>query len=809
MNTPYYKVNNSYPYEGFSDFFYGKNDIEFTEVTHSFEKFESIIEYSGSSFSPSEGYPANTIHNYNFSVESDATPIFSDELYTYSNNGHVIFENSDNSYYFISDSFFNIDHFPHILNANKFNELRFSNGNTLDHSDIIKRLGANYESGTNNAQYNINAVILFTSLVEILSTDTGLIHINDIAIGSSNDDILSYEDGINDDFANSFFSYAGNDTIYTSFNENLIYSGKGDDSVILSNGVDHGNTDIIIYNLGDGNDTIEVFAPGDTILFGDGIEPEGLLIERPNLHDLLISLGNNQSILLNNFYDTRFKMDDSNKSKDAYLTFSNGEIIRFSDIIHELMTTTPESGDTIYGYRGGLDLQIEGEGDDLFILTSQGIDTVSYSLGDGNDTIELKEEILAGYIPQGGVVINLYDITLEDIEFSFNKYDTTLNFEGGGSLLIKDALNYNGYFDEPNFYVFSDSGFLNPHILSLYDNFLHPEDNNIFEGTSGNDEFFALNTPFSFDGQEGINTVNYINATSAIKVDLLQQEHHAGAATDNILVHVNNINASNFNDVVKGDHTANRLSGADGDDFIMGRAGDDVLLGGAGNDSLYGHNGDDAFYDNDGANLFDGGNGSDRIYYDDANSAVNIDLYHTQGYSGAAQYDTIYNVEHLAGSQFNDVLKGNGDDNQFDGADGNDLLLGRNGNDILNGNKGNDTLYGQSGDDTLRLSEGDDHLYGGKGADTFDFDTNLLLQNISTQRFTIIEDFQQGVDMIILSPNLNTFDTDGGETESGEIRLSYDGEQNITYVLADHHDFGFGLRGDFSDSLNDTDVSFA
>ena len=82
----------------------------------------------------------------------------------------------------------------------------------------------------------------------------------------------------------------------------------------------------------------------------------------------------------------------------------------------------------------------------------------------------------------------------------------------------------------------------------------------------------------------------------------------------------------------------------------------------------------------------------------------------------------------VAGSQFDDRLKGlNGDDyiRGNDGGDlitgnrGNDLLSGDSGDDLLRGNSGNDTLNGGLGNDTLNGGRGQDVLTGGDGADIF------------------------------------------------------------------------------------------
>jgi hypothetical protein len=73
------------------------------------------------------------------------------------------------------------------------------------------------------------------------------------------------------------------------------------------------------------------------------------------------------------------------------------------------------------------------------------------------------------------------------------------------------------------------------------------------------------------------------------------------------------------------------------------------------------------------------------------------------------------------GSDGNDVIQGNGDNDYIFGRDGNDLLTGGAGNDRLLGGRGDDVLLGGPGRDLLVGDKGDDTLAGGLGSDTFVF----------------------------------------------------------------------------------------
>lgn len=131
---------------------------------------------------------------------------------------------------------------------------------------------------------------------------------------------------------------------------------------------------------------------------------------------------------------------------------------------------------------------------------------------------------------------------------------------------------------------------------------------------------------------------------------------------------------SNGNDILIGDLT---------DDILTGNAGDDTLIGGAGGDQLL------------------GGAGYDRVSYQNAVSAIVLNLAQPSKNTSDAAGDVFASIEIFEGSGFADTLSGNGSHNAFDGAIGNDWIVGLGGNDTLIGGPGDDTLVGGSGADEL------------------------------------------------------------------------------------------------------------
>jgi len=157
------------------------------------------------------------------------------------------------------------------------------------------------------------------------------------------------------------------------------------------------------------------------------------------------------------------------------------------------------------------------------------------------------------------------------------------------------------------------------------------------------------------------------------------------------------------------DLASGSTSGADGADTLIGIEGvsggehADTLLGGAGNDWLRGRGGDD---------FIDGRAGFDRAIYEQATSAVTIDLVAGTATGGQGN-DTLVSIENLRGSNFADTLSGDDGANDIEARGGNDIVHGRGGDDNLRGEAGDDQLYGGDGGDALAGGAGDDLLDGG------------------------------------------------------------------------------------------------
>ena len=268
---------------------------------------------------------------------------------------------------------------------------------------------------------------------------------------------------------------------------------------------------------------------------------------------------------------------------------------------------------------------------------------------------------------------------------------------------------------------------------------LHGEAGDDFlRGDAGNDEL---------DGGAGWDRVTYaIGAVGGVTVSLLIQgvAQDTGSAGLDILVDVEHLTGTRFDDVLIGDS---------GDNWIWGGSDGSGVTG---NDSIAAGGGDDLVEVGAGTHVLDGGAGSDTLSLFGNGSDIGPGgVAFSQLLQGAPQDSgqgmmTASGFENLSGSIHADALTGDGGANLLAGDLGDDMLSGGAGADTLLGDgrvlvddhglggsgpittfadiaalfaltPGDDTLVGGRGDDLLNGGGGDDSLTGGQGRDVFVF----------------------------------------------------------------------------------------
>src|SRR5262245_44694113 len=293
-------------------------------------------------------------------------------------------------------------------------------------------------------------------------------------------------------------------------------------------------------------------------------------------------------------------------------------------------------------------------------------------------------------------------------------------------------------------------------------------------GFDGNDRIFARDhNDFLtggrgadyLDGGAGIDQAIYRDSTAGVTVFLSSGLGYGGEAEGDVLVSIENLAGSEFNDLLFGDDYRNELYGRGGNDFLSGRGGNDFLYGDAGDDVLTG---------GDGADYLHGGAGFDTASYGGSSAGVVVSLITNSAAYGEAQGDTFTYIENLIGSNHADTLIGHDGANVIDGGSGNDTLKGYGAADTLRGGDGNDILDGGSFIDTM---------IGGLGNDTY------LVESSSD---VVIEFGGQGTDVVRTSGSHQL--TDGADIETLET-TDADGTAGINLFGNDNGNQIIGNNG--------------
>lgn len=223
-------------------------------------------------------------------------------------------------------------------------------------------------------------------------------------------------------------------------------------------------------------------------------------------------------------------------------------------------------------------------------------------------------------------------------------------------------------------------------------------------GGAGNDTLRATGLAKSFDGGDGIDTIDLSDFDTDIGLDinlLSGRVDLAGAPRSLAFVDIDNAVGSRANDTITGSFS------------------DNVIEGGAG------------------ADVMDGGEGNNTLSYKGSSAGVLIDLETQTAQLGDAEGDSFTNFSRVEGSAHNDSLTGDDNDNRLFGGAGDDVLTGNSGFDLMFGGDGNDRLV-------AGIDEGDfvgNEIYrGGAGFDTMVFFGNAgFINGVNHATFSEIE----------------------------------------------------------------------
>jgi Ca2+-binding RTX toxin-like protein len=219
--------------------------------------------------------------------------------------------------------------------------------------------------------------------------------------------------------------------------------------------------------------------------------------------------------------------------------------------------------------------------------------------------------------------------------------------------------------------------------------------NDHYIGTAFNDTFESSAGADRLEGAGGNDTYQVDNAGDRVIEKANEGIDTVEASVSYVLsAHVEHLIATGSASIaLTGNALANTITGNAGANRIDGGAGADTMQGGLGNDTLDG---------GAGADILNGGDGFDFVSFASSDMGVSASL---AGASGDGAGDTWISIEGIVGSDYADILTGNGATHLHGGA-GHDTYRVRSGDVVAeSGNGGRDTVLASSSYTLLASAE--------------------------------------------------------------------------------------------------------
>lgn len=374
------------------------------------------------------------------------------------------------------------------------------------------------------------------------------------------------------------------DSITGDGGANLLYGGLGNDIINGGGGADRlfGGAGSDTLNGGTGNDYIEGGAGGDFIDGGAGIDTVGFATfvpiqngDIPNTEGVTVNLNAvppQGQPLADDFANAAENNDAEN---DFYISIENVSGSNFDDNINgndSANVLNGRAGDDSISGGFGDDKLIGGLGDDDlfggdgvdFLIGGSGQDELFG--GDGNDKLT------------GGLGDDrLFGGNGNDFMVGGDGDDEFNGGAGNDRIFLGDGADFAQGGDGNDFFYLSNDGVTDE---------IYGGATNFEGGTTDN----------------GFDTVSYVHATAGVEVylggfvpfrppepttqELPDMPLEMAVPEDDILIDIERVIGSNFDDAIYGGF---------GDEVIIGGNGDDILEGGGGRDRLIGGNGADTF----------------------------------------------------------------------------------------------------------------------------------------------------------------------------------------------------------------------
>ncbi len=514
--------------------------------------------------------------------------------------------------------------------------------NTINYSSSSTALTINLQAGLGSGGEAEGSVYTFTSIA-------GYNSINGITGGSGSDTIT----GSNSD--DTLNGGSGSDTLTGGRGTNILIGGAG-------GGID-------TYWAGLGSDTFTGSTnTNDYIYYRNSTA--GVVVNLSNsTQSYTNSLGATRTVAAYSGDNFGVAAGDANSysNGDHYTAVSGNDtsINRVDGSAYADLIFGGSDFVTYYNYLGGNDVGYAGTGGMAFLgynqndsfYGSSGNDSYYFSAGrdvadggTGFDVIRTSSWYASNY----NVVVYL------DASADTNSNGTADYIDRGVSSLVSGGVTYTGFeYGWANATTGATST-----LVKNFDNIVGTSGNDYFVGNAnanqinalsgsntiwglgGNDIITAIEGSNTIDGGTGTDTVNFQYSNTAISGSLASQSPNytygvnvfladgtflgasdktsywgagfsiyqartgtTGAYLYSTIANAENLNGSDYNDVLYGDSSANTIYGNSGDDVIAGGGGADSLYGGAGNDTFRVTSSDLA-----NVTIFDGSTGTDILY---------------------------------------------------------------------------------------------------------------------------------------------------------------------------------------------------
>ncbi|WP_460109113.1 beta strand repeat-containing protein [Pseudomonas sp. S3_H04] len=391
------------------------------------------------------------------------------------------------------------------------------------------------------------------------------------------------------------------------------------------------------------------------------------------------------------------------------------------------------ASDNIITGGAGNDTLFGGAGADQ-LIGGEGFDTVSYGDADKGVTLNTKTGIHTG-IAAGDVYSSIEAILGSDFSDAFVGDAGINRFDGGfGMDMVSFADEAGG--------VTLDLGAPVLTGAAAGDIYTSIE---VFQGTTQADSFTGSGAAAeNFVGGAGADLLTgvgrgdgawYLTSTGSVQINLPEGTAAGGDAQGDVLINIDNLMGSAFNDMLTGNAYSNKLEGGAGNDLIYGGEGDDFIYGGTATDT-------GAF-----GPLTISGVQADTLYGGNGN-------------------DTMRSADDDAGS----ILYGeSGNDNITVSAG---IAYGGDGNDTLTGTGYGYELQGGAGVDTLNLRGSGDALGGESGDAYIVFSKTMVgIQDTGTSGIDTVtlKNIQSVSDVRIVQNDLGAYIFNAADLQSGNL----------------------------------------